>query len=640
MALVKTSTLAAGANRSRKQTEPTAVVENAAPRSRQPAVPRHAKASERVAAATEQLASGLAEAAAAAEQLRRAMEQIASGGDEAAGASQEQLAAVRNIVGGLSASREHAEACRRRTEAVQSVLVDTATRITTSVRAIERNAGRQQASVRVIGELERSAQEIGEITRSVSDVSDQTNLLALNAAIEAARAGDHGRGFAVVADEVRSLAERSEKSAQDVRGIVATIQETMRATAGSVRAAAETAVAEAATGSELVRNLDAMRAKMNSLIEGGLATVTAALQAFGAADEVQKGAEQVAAAAEEQSSAATEAQTAIRQQTQSLDQGQMAAQALARLTEQLRIGSADASVSGQIGAMAEELSATIQELSTAAAQIMAAVGQISRGAQMQAAATQQSSAALAQIERGAGVARNNASQAMESVRELATDVEQGKAEVERLVAGVGQALREAGGSLEQIVGLEIMGRRIDYLVDGIALIAVKTSMLAVSGAVEAARAGDAGRGFAVVSSDISNLAREAEESAERIKNMVRTIMDQIATVRRDLEQSISLMESEAEKNASIAGSFTAMELEVAALAAANTAILQGAEGMLGDLADTATGARQIAAAADEASAASAEAATASAQQAKGAEDLAAAIEEIASLADELKLANG
>jgi len=643
MALVKTSTLAAGANRkpaTRKQTDNPTEVANGASRSRQPSAPRHAKASERVAAATEELASGLAEAAAAAEQLRRAMEQIASGGDEAAGASQEQLAAVRNIVASLSGAREHAEACRRRTETVQSLLIDTATRITTSVRAIERNAGRQQASVRVIVEFERSAQEIGDITRSVSDISDQTNLLALNAAIEAARAGDHGRGFAVVADEVRSLAERSEKSAQDVRGIVVTIQETMRATAGSVRAAAETAVAEAATGSELVRNLDAMRARMNSLIEGGTDTLTAASQAVGSANEVQKGAEQVASAAEEQSSAATEAQTAIRQQTQSLDQGQMAAQTLARLTEQLRTGSADGSVSEQIGAMAEELSATIQELSTAAAQIMAAVAQISRGAQMQAAATQQSSAALAQIERGAGVARHNAGQALEQVQELAHAVDQGKAEVERLVAGVGQALREAGGSLEQIVGLETMGRRIDYLVDGIALIAVKTSMLAVSGAVEAARAGDAGRGFAVVSGDISNLAREAEESAERIKNMVRTIMDQIATVRRDLEQNIGLMESEAEKNASIAGLFTAMEVEVAALTAANTAILQGAEGILGDLADTATGARQIAVAAEEASAASAQAATASAQQAKGAEDLAAAIEEIASLADELKLANG
>ena len=131
------------------------------------------------------------------------------------------------------------------------------------------------------------------------------------------------------------------------------------------------------------------------------------------------------------------------------------------MTEQLRTGSADGSVSAQIGAMAEQLSATIQELSTAAAQIMAAVAQISRGAQMQAAATQQSSAALAQIERGAGVARNNAEPGDGTGPELATRVEQGKAEVERLVAGVGQALTEASGSLEQIVGLETMGRRIE-----------------------------------------------------------------------------------------------------------------------------------------------------------------------------------
>jgi methyl-accepting chemotaxis protein len=58
----------------------------------------------------------------------------------------------------------------------------------------------------------------------VSRISDQTNLLALNAAIEAARAGDHGRGFAVVADEVRTLAETSDKSAQEVQQLAESIQ--------------------------------------------------------------------------------------------------------------------------------------------------------------------------------------------------------------------------------------------------------------------------------------------------------------------------------------------------------------------------------------------------------------------------------
>jgi methyl-accepting chemotaxis protein len=161
-------------------------------------------------------------------------------------------------------------------------------------------------------------------------------------------------------------------------------------------------------------------------------------------------------------------------------------------------------------------------------------------------------------------------------------------------------------------------------------------MLAVSGSVEAARAGDAGRGFALVSGDIRGLARETSTNVDRIKDTVRNILDQIAILRRDLEQVIASNELEVQNNMAVSSSLERLENDIAALTGANKDIMRGAEAILAAVQETAVGAKQIAAAAEEASAAATQASTASSQQARGAEDLAASIEEIAALAQELK----
>ena len=591
---------------------------------------------ERVAAATEEFASGLTQASAAAEQLRKSMEQIAAGAEEAAGASQEQLLAIKRIFDGLRTARGETDALRRRTEGVQIMLGDAAERITAFARATERNAQRQGATVEIIAELERRAADIGEITQTVSRISDQTSLLALNAAIEAARAGDHGRGFAVVADEVRALAETSDKSSQEVKRLAGEIQVDVRGVVGAVKKAADTSATEARAAAAVVEALENRREDMRRIAKGSEAMLNAALEAERAAAEAQKGAEQVASAAEQQSAGASEAQSAVQQQVKALDQGQTAARALAALAEKLRGGTAPASAPEEIGTTAEELSATIQELTAAATQIMAAVQQIERGSQQQASATHETSSALVQIENSGKLAQKTTHDSRERVSQMEAALKDSRAAVGRLVDGVDTALVDTRTSLATIVRSETVGRRIEKIVDAIALMAVQTSMLAVSGSVEAARAGDAGRGFAVVSNDIRSLAREASQNVERAKDTVFGILDQIATLKRDLEQVATNAEAEIQGNRAVFAALDKVDGDMTALSGANQAILEGAEIILSSVAEASGGARQIAAAAEQASNASRQAAAASTEQAQGADDLAAAIEEIASLADAMK----
>lgn len=77
---------------------------------------------------------------------------------------------------------------------------------------------------RAIMQVKDSSAKISVIAETITQIAGQTNLLALNASIEAARAGEAGKGFAVVADEIRKLAEESNKSVEEIKGIIQEIQ--------------------------------------------------------------------------------------------------------------------------------------------------------------------------------------------------------------------------------------------------------------------------------------------------------------------------------------------------------------------------------------------------------------------------------
>ncbi len=598
---------------------------------------RQEKAAERIGAATEELAAGIAGASAAAEELARALEQIASSAEEAASAAEESQAAVTSLSGNFALARDSAASSHQQMAALDKLLAGIGGGIETLVVAVQKNTGRQLQSVEDVSALERQAAAIGEITNAVGDIAEQTNLLALNAAIEAARAGSHGRGFAVVADEVRSFAETSERSADDVRSLADAVGAEVRLAAGRIKEAAGRAQKDAAVGQDVVDSLADVRLQMSALARGSQSILDAVIEAEGGAREAQGGAEQVAAAAAQQSSAAVEAQRAVQQQSASLEQSQQTAEALAQLAEALQGGSGDGAEI-QVSAAAEQLSATVQELSGAAGQILAAVEQISRGSHIQAAATHQASAAMAQIERAAATTRGAAQRGVQLAETLRPLLLQNRDAVIGLSASVAAGLAETQSIARVVAALGTASRQIDKIVERIAMLAVQTNMLAVSGSVEAAREGEHGTGFAIVSADIRALARDAADNADRIRDVVRSIQEQVEAVRRNLEAIAAASEAEVGRNQALVAQIATVDSMIETIRSGSSSVLENSDSIVASVREVVAGMKQIAIAAEEASGAAAQASIAARQQASGAEELAAAIEDIASLADELRAA--
>ena len=100
--------------------------------------------------------------------------------------------------------------------------------------------------------LSEHAKSIESILGLIRDIAGQTNLLALNATIEAARAGDAGRGFAVVAQEVKSLASQTARATDDIAAKIAAIQSATRGTV-ETNASIKSTVAEVQESAERIR---------------------------------------------------------------------------------------------------------------------------------------------------------------------------------------------------------------------------------------------------------------------------------------------------------------------------------------------------------------------------------------------------
>ncbi|MDR1242124.1 MAG: methyl-accepting chemotaxis protein [Deltaproteobacteria bacterium] len=264
--------------------------------------------SNRVAAASEELAAQVEQISRGAETQRVRIESTAS-------AMTEMNATVLEVARNAGTASEQTEKTRvKATEGAGLV-----NRVVQAINTVNSVALNLQNNMHGLG---TQAESIGGVMNVISDIADQTNLLALNAAIEAARAGEAGRGFAVVADEVRKLAEKTMSATKEVGDSIRAIQQSAHINIEEMNNAAKS-ISEATelanhSGSALTEIVD--MASHNSSVVTSIATA----------------AEEQSATSEEIHRALEEISTVVSDTSEGLVQSSSAVQDLSRTADELR----------------------------------------------------------------------------------------------------------------------------------------------------------------------------------------------------------------------------------------------------------------------------------------------------------------
>ncbi|WP_347903369.1 methyl-accepting chemotaxis protein [Pseudomonas purpurea] len=231
------------------------------------------------------ISDGVTQIASAAEELSAVTEQTSAGvnsqkveTDQVATAMHEMAATVQEVARNAEEASEAAVAADQQAREGDKVVGE-------AIAQIERLATEVGNSTEAMGHLKRESDKIGSVLDVIKSVAQQTNLLALNAAIEAARAGEAGRGFAVVADEVRSLAQRTQKSTEEIEELIVGLQ---------------SGTQQVATIMDNSRSLTDSSVELTRRAGGSLTNITRTVSA------IQSMNQQIAAAAEQQSAVAEE----------------------------------------------------------------------------------------------------------------------------------------------------------------------------------------------------------------------------------------------------------------------------------------------------------------------------------------------
>jgi methyl-accepting chemotaxis protein len=480
------------------------------------------------------------------EELRITMDSILSGASLSKEAADNAELSAKKLTETSENIAKIADNTTSKIETLKDIIGISTSKINTLISNVKIASVKNLNSAKMVDELEVQAEEIGNVVKTVARIADQTNLLALNAAIEAARAGEHGKGFAVVADEVRNLAEGAEKSTKDIRELIKTIQDIVKQSANRIKESSSKAEKQAEKGNEITKVLNSINYTVNVILESSKEINSYARNLQKTISMFAKQTDEITSISELAADTAEKASFDVNKQAKSFEDVKNIVEELSKISKEKEINTEK-----DLNGITTGLFASLQEAGVAFKEIKNSIEKIAAEINNQSSATDNGISLVKDIENNIEENFDMVKKAYDDANNLMELLVKHKKQVINQVDEIEKSVEESKNASESIKHLEIGMRKIEKIVDTITKMSMQTNMLAVNGAIEAARAGEFGKGFAVVASDIRLLATDSENNAEKIKDMIRNIQDQVQMVTQDVMESGISASQEAKEAKSI-----------------------------------------------------------------------------------------